>query len=197
MSARQWLLFLPQTPAVPSSLRVSVWRRMQQLGAVALQNGVWILPRSDELERVLQLLLEELEKQGGGGFLLIAQATKIPPEERIIERFRAERKEDYDEFLERCQQFHAELEKETKVQKFTFAELEENEEDLHKLTLWLRKIHHRDFFGGSQRDAATDALTQCRRALEQFTAQVYRRQGYEPPDVSSADGEAPQESGFE
>ncbi len=122
------------------------------------------------------------------------ETTPAQPEERIIERFRAERKQDYDEFLERYQQFLGELEKETRVEKFTFAELEENEEDLPKLTLWLRKIHHRDFFGGPQRDAATAALAQWRRALEQFTAQVYRRQGYEPPEAPVVYGETPQES---
>ena len=187
MSARQWLLFLPQTPAVPSSLRVSVWRRMQQIGAVALQNGAWILPRNNELERSLQLLLADLEAQGGGGFLLLAQTLYVEPEERIVERFRAERKQEYDEFLDRCEQFHGELAKETKAQKFTFADLEENEEDLHKLTLWLRKIHQRDFFGGPQRDAATAALTQCRNILEQFATQVYKFHGYEPPEASSTE----------
>ena len=194
MTVRQWLLFLPQTPSVPSSLRVSVWRRMHQLGAIALQNGVWIFPRNDELEKTLHLLQKELEIQGGGGFLLITQAASAQSEEQIVARFREERKQDYDEFIDRCQQFLDELDKETKVQKFTFAELEENEEDLHKLTLWLRKLHHRDFFGGPQLDATTVALAQCRSALEQFTTQVYRRQGYEPPDVSSGDGEVPQES---
>src|SRR5215813_1203864 len=112
MPTRQWLLFLPQTPAVPSSLRVTVWRKMQQLGALALQNGVWMLPRSKELERNLNMLLAELETQGGGGFLLVAQATDIEPEERIIERFREARQQDYEEFLENCEKFLGELEKE-------------------------------------------------------------------------------------
>ncbi|TMC22858.1 MAG: hypothetical protein E6J34_04885 [Chloroflexi bacterium] len=189
MSVRQWLLFLPQTPAVPSSLRVSVWRRMQQLGALALQNGVWILPRSNELERGLHLLLAELEAQGGGGFLLITQATHTGPEERIIERFRTERQQDYEEFLDRCERFLAELARETQAQKFTFAELDENEEDLHKLILWLRKIHQRDFFGGPQRDAATATLTRCRGALEQFAAQVYRLYGHDLPEILSIEVE--------
>jgi hypothetical protein len=89
--------------------------------------------------------------------------------------------------------FLNELKKETLAQKFTFAELEENEEDLHKLTLWIRKIHRRDFFGGPQRDAASVALTQCQSTFELYTAQVYRLHRYEPPEEPLIDEETPQE----
>ena len=193
MPAHQWLLLLPQTPAVPSSLRVTVWRKMQQLGALSLQNGVWMLPWSKELERSLNTVLAELEEQRGGGFLLVAQVPNIKLEERIVERFRAERQQDYEEFLDRCKGFLEELEKEVQAEKFTFAELEENEEDLHKLMLWLRKIHKRDFFGGAQREAATAALAQCQGNLEQYAEQVYSLYGYVLPEAPLLDEEAPQE----
>ena len=39
-----WLVFIPQLPSSPSSLRVLVWRRMRTAGAAALQQGVWVLP---------------------------------------------------------------------------------------------------------------------------------------------------------
>ncbi len=194
MPMREWLLFLPQTPTTPSSLRVSVWRRMQQLGAVALQNGVWILPRGNELESSLHRLLADIETQGGGGLLLTSKASHSELEERIIARFRAQREQDYTEFLERCVQFLGELEKETHAQKFTFSELEENEEDLHKLVQWLRKIYHRDFFGGPLRDEASAALARCRRSLEDYTTEVYQQLGYNLPETLFIDGEGPQES---
>jgi hypothetical protein len=188
MEVRQWVLFLPQTPTVPSSLRVSIWRRMQQLGAVALQNGVWILPYMSSTERTLQKVLTDLEAQGGSGFLLTAQVLRPDQEGRMIERFRSEREHDYTEFLERCEQFLYELEKEAKAHKFTFSELQENEEDWHKLKVWLRKIHARDFFGGAQREAVSEILLRCQQALKDYTIQVYRQQGYDPPgDLNEAD----------
>jgi hypothetical protein len=162
---------------------------MQQLGALALQNGVWILPHGNALERALHLLLVDLKNQGGGGLLFTAQTAQTELENEIIGRFRLEREQDYAEFLERCTQFLSELQKETGKEKFTFAELEENEEDLHKLTKWLRKIYHRDFFGGPQRDSATTALAHCRSALETYAEQVYQRQEYAPPERLSEDEE--------
>jgi hypothetical protein len=191
MRNRKWLIFLPQTPTAPSSLRVSVWRRMQQFGALALQNGVWILPHSNALERNLHVLLADLKVRGGEGLIFTTQITQVDLEESIIERFRSEREKDYTEFLDRCTQFLNELEKEATIQKFTFAELEENEVDLHKLTQWLRKIHHRDFFGGPQRAIATTALTRCRQSLEDYAAQVYLLLGHDVPEIPGIDGETP------
>jgi hypothetical protein len=179
-------VFFPQTPATPSSLRVLVWRRLQQAGALNLQGGSWMLPCVKEQERVLLTLLTEMEQQGGSGFFLEARAPNEVIQAELIERFQAERESEYQEFGERCQQFLAEIEKETHVHKFTFAELEENEHDLLKLTRWLRKIQQRDFFPGSGSHGARNRLVQCRQALQAFTTTVYEQEGLPSPCPADA-----------
>lgn len=177
----QWLLFLPQTPAQPSSLRVLVWRRLQQAGAVNLQAGAWILPLTANHEQVLQKLLAEVEQQGGGGFLLKAATFTEARHAQLIERFQHERAQEYQEFSEQGHAFLEEIEKETSTRKFTFAELEENEQDLLKLTRWLRKIQRRDFFPGSASQEAAATLTHCQQALRVFTSAVYAQAGLPIP----------------
>ncbi len=186
MTEREWLLFTPQIPAFPSSMRVMVWRRLQGAGAVSLQNGVWILPRSLELEYLIRDLFAEVERQGGSGFILKADAFDPTFHTRIVARFQAEREQEYAEFGERCEGFLQEIEKETQAQKFTFAELEENEHDLLKLTSWLRKIQSRDFFRGPRSEGAVHALARCRSALDTFTATVYMKVGLESTDEHHA-----------
>lgn len=176
-----WLLLLPQLPATPSSLRVMVWRRMRQIGALGLQNGVWILPARADLEQWLHELRALVRQQGGEVFLFRAQAAEAEAEALIRTRFCAERDEEYAEFLERCRDFLAEVAKETQQEKFTFAEMEEIEEDLEKLEHWLGKIRARDFFGAAQAEPAQAALSACREAFAAFVRQVYQRQGLEPP----------------
>lgn len=183
MTTGVWLLFTPQTPSSPSSLRVMVWRRMQQMGAVHLQSGVWILPHTAEHEATLRQLLTEIEQQGGSGFLFTAGTLESRFQEEIMARFHAEREQEYQEFRERCQEFLHELEKETQAQKFTFAELEENEQDLQKLTSWLRKIQRRDFFPGTDQQEAVSALSLCRKTLKVFTATVYAHAGFTPQEA--------------
>jgi vacuolar-type H+-ATPase subunit I/STV1 len=173
-----WLVFFPQTPATPSSLRVLVWRRLQQAGAINLQSGAWMLPKFSEQE---QTLLTEMEQQGGSGFYLEARTPTEAIEADLIERFQQERAKEYREFGDRCQEFLAEVEKETRVHRFTFAELEENEQDLLKLTRWLRKIQRRDFFPSSTSREAMEHLAGCRQALETFTATVYEQEGLPRP----------------
>jgi hypothetical protein len=186
MTDNTWLVFFPQTPATPSSLRVLVWRRLQQAGAINLQAGAWMLPHAAEQERILKTLLAELEQQGGSGFFLEAVAPDARIQADLIERFQGERKKEYGEFGERCQEFLQEIEKETRAHKFTFAELEENEQDLLRLTRWLRKIQQRDFFPGPASREAQERIARCRQALQAFTATVYEQEGLPSPSQDDA-----------
>lgn len=185
MTDTPWLVFFPQTPATPSSLRVLVWRRLQHAGAIHLQSGAWMLPETNEHKQVLQTLLTEMERQGGGGFYLEARVPPAGVQAAIVKRFQDERGKEYQEFSERCQEFLAEVEKETRARKFTFAELEENEHDLLKLNRWLRKIHRRDFFPGSQSQEAGRHLAICHQVLETFTAAVYEQEGLSQPSTGA------------
>src|SRR5262249_40882333 len=140
-------------------------------------SGAWMLPHTREQEQALLALLEEMGQQGGSGFFLEARAPTEALQANLMKRFQEERAKEYQEFSERCQEFLQEVEKETRAHKFTFAELEENEQDLLKLTRWLRKIQQRDFFPASSSREAVARLAVCRQALETFTTAVYEQEG--------------------
>ncbi|HET8846656.1 MAG TPA: Chromate resistance protein ChrB, partial [Ktedonobacteraceae bacterium] len=86
---------------------------------------------------------------------------------------------DYVEFDGRCQDFFREIDQEMADHHWTFAELEENEEDLAKLTSWLRKIQSRDFFPGPHSAQAARQLVRCRQMLDTFMHAVYTAIGLE------------------
>jgi hypothetical protein len=172
-----WLVFIPQLPSSPSSLRVLVWRRMRAAGAAAIQQGIWVLPQTPEHEQFLRDVLLEAQQQGGSGILLVATPLDAERAAEIIDRFRADRDQEYREFGVRCHDFLAEITKETAADNLSFAALEENEHDLQKLHNWLEKIRARDFFSAPQADAAAEALTACERALHGFAEAIYAREG--------------------
>ena len=172
----EWLLFTSQLPASPSSLRVTVWRRMKAAGAMSLQNGVWLLPRTKGQERAVQELLDYLEHQGAQGQTFAATALTGKVEQGLIAHFKGQRDEEYSELIERCEGLLAELARETKKKKFTFAELEENEDDLQKLESWLKRIKARDLVGGERAAEAARSLDACRKALETFADHVYAQE---------------------
>jgi hypothetical protein len=192
MDDHEWLLFLAQLPSTPSSLRVNVWRRLREAGSIGLQNGVWILPRSAENSTFLGRLLAFIRQSGAGGQIFRVQGFDPAVDEDVIARFKAERKQEYDEFLEQCEVFIGELDKETRGQKFTFAELEENEQNLQRLRKWIAKIQKRDFFKTKKSQEAISAYQGCKQILDAFTRQVYYKSevetSFEPDTFSEEPG---------
>ena len=47
-TSRRWLLLIHQLPPQSSNLRVSIWRRLQQMGALPLKQSVYVLPDSPD-----------------------------------------------------------------------------------------------------------------------------------------------------
>jgi Protein ChrB, N-terminal len=177
MAEFEWLLFLAQLPATPSSLRVNVWRRLREAGSASLQNGVWILPRSPENTVFMERLLAFVRQNGASGQIFLVQGLNQAIDEDIVARFAAERDQEYDEFLEQCEEFLAEIKKETGHGKFTFAELEENEQNFQRLRKWMAKIQKRDLFKTKKSQDALTAFQGCQRALQIYTRQVYLQEG--------------------
>lgn len=126
--------------------------------------------------------LSYVRSQEGRGFILNTTMAGQDSDDQIIEMFRSNIDEEYVEFDEHCRGLLEELEKESKQEKFTFAELDENEEELQKLTSWFRKIKARDFFGGHKSADVSAALEKCRQRLQQFEKAVYKNEGLEAPD---------------
>lgn len=183
-----WLLFLVQLPSSPSSARVALWRRLRAIGAAGILNGVWALPHTTAHARFFKQLQETVRSQGGRVFVLAVPESSPDTDAMIVERFRADRGREYDELGERCGAFLAEIGKETKAGKFTFAELEENEQELEKLAAWLAKIRARDFFPDERQVQAREMAERSQQALEGFSQRVYEAEGIQlPPGQRAAE----------
>lgn len=180
MNKRKWILFNSQLPASPSSPRVKVWRWMRAAGAVSLQNGVWILLYSEESASQVQALLVYVKEQGGSGQLFIANSLTDKVEADILNQFRGERKAEYMEFLQHCEDFLAELKWETENEKFSYGEMEESEANFDRLQKWLPKIQARDFMGHELAETAVSQLQACQQALEIFSKAVYLEDENQP-----------------
>jgi hypothetical protein len=166
-----WLLLVYRVPPEPTRLRATVWRRIKSLGAIYLQSSAAALPASTSAERALRKLRAEIIDMNGTAALLSCRVLAGEPEVRAS--FQAARDDEYEEIVDRCEDFLAQVQKEYVANHFTYAELEENEVDLVKLRNWLAKIVDRDAFGAAGRDAAEQGLAQCEKSLEEYAARVY------------------------
>ena len=173
-SAVEWLLLVYRVPSEPTRLRATVWRRLKSLGAVYVQNAAAVLPASPTGERALRKLRHEITEMNGSAVLFKSHA--LAGEADVLAAFQAARDDEYEEIVDRCQDFLAQVEKEHVSGHFTFAELEENEVDLAKLQSWFAKVSERDVFGASGHQAVLDALAKCETALEGYASRVYQEE---------------------
>ena len=169
--AENWLLLVYRVPPEPTRLRAAVWRRIKSLGAIYLQSSAAALPASSGAERALRKLRREIIEMSGTAALLSCRV--LAGETEVRAAFQAARDDEYEEIVDRCEDFLAQVQKEYDAHHFTYAELEENEVDLVKLRNWLARIRDRDVFGATGRDAAEQAVLRCENSLEDYAARVY------------------------
>jgi hypothetical protein len=166
-----WLVLIYRVPSEPTRLRSTVWRRIKSLGAIYLQNSAAALPRTGSAERSLRKLRREILDMSGSAVLLSCDVLAGEPEVRA--QFQAARNDEYEEIVDKCQDFLAQVEKEYTASHFTYAELEENEVDLVKLKSWFGRVQDRDVFGADGHAATVSALATCEQSLEAYAARVY------------------------
>ncbi|MGF1472602.1 MAG: Chromate resistance protein ChrB [Rubrobacteraceae bacterium] len=164
-------MLIYKLPSEPSRYRASVWRKLKAAGAVYLQNGVAALPNDSGGERTMRGVTQEIRRVGGTAHFF--RGALVGDKGELEKIFDEARDAEYAEVLERCQDFHAELVKERDAGNLTFAELEENEEDLAKLEAWVDKIRARDRFGAPLFGKVERELAACREDLQAFAESVY------------------------
>ncbi|RWJ21131.1 MAG: chromate resistance protein ChrB [Mesorhizobium sp.] len=173
MDTMKWLLLTYKVPPEPAAKRIALWRRLKGMGAIYLQNGVCLLPKTDDHVRRLKMLENEAAEMGGEAVILETVALDRAQEEKVIARFKADRDEAYREFIDKCDDFEKEIAKETEAEHFTYAELEENDVDLKKLQGWLEKIGKLDFYGGALAEEAARRLKGCEALLDTYAQRVF------------------------
>jgi hypothetical protein len=194
-SPSSWLLLLTQLPRSASSPRVALWRRLRAAGATTMVTSVWVLPETAPHAELLEQQRNWLLRQGGIGFVLSVPASAADVNEAIVARFQSDRGREYDEFTERCDALLEEIGREGKAGKYTFAEMEESEQDLEKLVRWLAKIQARDFFPGERGQEATAMLARCQTAVAAFSQAVYAAENVTPSSARGAQAPGDAEPG--
>jgi hypothetical protein len=173
MPVQTWLSLTYKVPPEPSKKRIALWRRLKGMGAVYLQSGMCLLPKTDDHVRRLKMLENDIAEMGGEAVILETVALDRAQEDKVITRFKIDRDEEYEEFLDKCNDFEAEIAKETAARHFTYAELEENDVDLKKLQGWLEKIRKLDFYGASFATQAEERLKKCEEILDAYAQRVF------------------------
>ncbi|MBC7594918.1 MAG: chromate resistance protein ChrB [Kineosporiaceae bacterium] len=168
-----WLLVIPRVPAEPSRHRVAVWRELRRLGAVPAASGAWALPDLPAFTEPLPNLRTLAEK--GGGTLAVLKIDSHGDGDIAIVRnaFLATRTDEWNEFIADCGKFEAEIDREIAKEKFTFGELEEEEQSLDRLRRWQRDLLRRNPVEIDIANAAARRLGEVTERLAMYTELVF------------------------
>jgi hypothetical protein len=97
---KTWLLLIHQIPPKPDYLRVKIWRRLHQVGAVAVKQSVYVLPQSDQTLEDFNWILKEITEGGGDGSISEAVFLEGLSDAQVVGLFQAARGADYEKIIE-------------------------------------------------------------------------------------------------
>jgi vacuolar-type H+-ATPase subunit I/STV1 len=162
-------------PSNDSRARVAVWREVRRSGALHVQQSVVAVPDGDVFAEAVDGLRQVLGEVGGQVASLRAEPLAAGDDQRLLEAWNEARDDEYRELAGQCAKFLAEIDHEFEIEKFTLAELDEEEAELDKLQRWHERIQRLDIHGAPGRAAAVSALRDAEAALARYSTAVFER----------------------
>src|SRR5438132_4962463 len=176
--AIRWLQLTYKVPSEPSQKRVWVWRRLQTLGAFALQNSVYLLPFSEEVEKHFRQLAHEIREMGGEASLFSVIALDVDDERRILQVITEARESEYSTVIKVCARFLAKAQIVVQTQGWNDQVHAEFAEVLEKVHVLFRTAKRHDLVGvltAAKRASAAEALMVCEQVFRMLLDQEYTR----------------------
>jgi hypothetical protein len=160
--ALRWLLFVHQLPARPSNLRVSTWRRLQQVGAIAIKQAVYVVPDSPAAREDFEWLKTEVESAGGQASVFAAGSIDSWSDDALVDAFRRSRQDAYATLAEEVE---ATLKKVDGSIRRPAGRAPAIKRLVEALRQRLAAIERVDFFGGAGRDRVSELLARLEERL--------------------------------
>jgi hypothetical protein len=174
----RWLQLTYKVPSEPSQKRVWVWRRLQNLGAFALQNSVYLLPFSEEVEKLFRQLAHEIREMGGEVSIFSVVALDIADEQRIMQTLVEARTNEYNTVVKVCTRFLGKAASLIQSQNWNDQVHAEFSEVLEKVHVLFRTAKRHDMLGSltaTKRAAAAESLVVCEQVFRVLLDQEYVR----------------------
>src|SRR5512143_2569890 len=147
----RWMLLIHQIPPRPAYLRVKIGRHLQRIGAVAIKNSVYALPRNDETQEDFQWVLREVVKGGGDASIVEGRFIDGLSDDQVVALFQTAREADYRELAEQAREVAASLPKRGPPPENRRIEVANQ---IARLRRRLSELEAIDFFGAPGREIA-------------------------------------------
>jgi hypothetical protein len=167
---RRWTFVLYDLPNDPSKIRVKFWRDFKKMGALYLPYSFCILPKNDRTTKHLYLMRKELVKYGSV-MVFKSEGENDLDNDHLYRMFSEERKREYNEIVEECEEFIQEIQSNIDSNNLTNEEVEELEENLEGLKRWYQKVLAREL-DMKREENVENKLQKCTDTLSAFAERV-------------------------
>jgi hypothetical protein len=157
----RWLLLIHQIPPNPSYLRVKVGRRLRGLGAVAVKNSIYVLPRSDQSLEDFQWVRGEIVSGGGDASICEAHFVEGLSDAAVEASFATARESDYRALAQEARRLQPAIGRRKRRQRDTG----HTAAALLRLRKRLGEIVAIDFFGAPGRETVEALLAAVENSL--------------------------------
>jgi hypothetical protein len=155
-SRSAWLLLAHQLPPKPAYFRVKIWRRLQDLGSVAIKASLYALPSNTETREDFQWLLREIQEGGGEATLFEARLVDGLTDQEVRALFDKARDADYEALAVEARSLAEMVASDPEQWRVRIPEFRPL---LAKLRRRLAEVVEIDFFGANGRDAIEGLLS--------------------------------------
>jgi hypothetical protein len=155
-SRSAWLLLAHQLPPKPAYFRVKIWRRLQDLGSVAIKASLYALPSNTETREDFQWLLREIQEGGGEATLFEARLVDGLTDQEVRALFDKARDADYEALAVEARSLAEMVASDPEQWRVRIPEFRPL---LAKLRRRLAEVVEIDFFGANGRDAVEGLLS--------------------------------------
>ena len=151
----KWLVLIHQIPPKPDYLRVKIWRRLQDVGAVPIKQSVYVMPNTDHGLEDLSWILKEIIEGGGEGYIAEMHFVGGISSDEVQLLFQSARDADYRAIGEEAQ---AQAEAINGTSNDLSERPSKGRAQLSHLKRRLQHVISIDFFKASRRQFAEDRL---------------------------------------
>jgi hypothetical protein len=109
LQLNKWLLLVYKIPRDPSAHRVSIWRKIKQLGAILLHDAVWVLPATIHTHEQLQWIASEIIELGGEATVFISELDGEANQAALAKEFSVKVDDSYKDIIEQLRRKNPDL----------------------------------------------------------------------------------------